>query len=268
MTLGLILIGLLLPLQFSRAQDAQDEPKLADSSEVQRYDVVLTLDEGKIRQLQQTGILKASLPKHFLNRVDSIVLSRVDRFVTEPLLLDEDVQKRDRMLGLRVDASFIDHLAYQPIKIRIYESNFSSIVLQYQPVRMQIKSKASDVDLEKDTPPVFLRLNNDRGITGHIKDGDSLKLTTEFGEIAFPFERSIGIGFNADSDGRVVVLFSNGDLLSGMMSVDKIVFKTKFGDKEIPLTEIRSVTQSGKYDVIRPGNDPGSRWSVQSTRRN
>ncbi len=114
----------------------------------------------------------------------------------------------------------------------------------------------------------LLRLNNDRGIVGHIQNGNSLKLTTEFGEIVLPFERTIGFGFNADSEGRLVVLFSNGDLSSGRLNVEKIVFKTKFGDKEVPLTEIRPVTQSGRFEVIPPGDDPASRWSAQAVTRN
>jgi len=118
----LALICPALSLSVAHAETAQD-----------RVSAVIELQDADVASLKQTGYIKMSIPQKLINRVDSVTLKRPDRFKDEAAILYNDVDRRSGMVSVRVDDGTMEQIDYQPVELRIFESGFSSIVVQYRP---------------------------------------------------------------------------------------------------------------------------------------
>lgn len=239
----------------------------AQDVEPEKFDVVLTLDVEEKQRLRKSGYLKASLPRQYLNRVDSVVLKSANSFHDEPLKLPGDVDRRDKSLMVKVDDSVLEHLEWQPVKMKVYESNFSSVLLEYQSKSTMIEHRPSTIDKDRDSPLIYLRINSGKTLSGYVQNRDSLKLATEFGEIDFPFQSFVGVRFNVTNDDqevRAVILFENGDVVSGKIDVDAIVLKTIWGDKAFQIHELNSITKTRSVELINPFPSEPNRWITRA----
>jgi hypothetical protein len=246
--------------------------QLQGNSEYQRYEIVLTLDEEKLQQIQKTGFLKASLPAQYLNRVDSIVLKSTTSFVDEKYQLTLDVDKRNQALWAEIDQSVLEHLPFQPVQIKVYDSNFSAILLRFLPGNTLIEDQASAVDQKFDGGPVWLHLKNGKRLPGYLKDGQVMRVKTQIGDLPIPFNSFDGIAFPENpsgddltiaEDGNQVVILANSDQITGTLDLATIVLKTRWGDKSFSRGEVEAITRSRQTVLQPPADASQTNWSVK-----
>lgn len=254
--------------------DEQAEPDEPDEvasevpdAEYQRFELNLTLDAAKIQQLKKTGFLKATVPAQFFNRVDSIVLKQSDSFNDDRLSLPLDIDKRSRALFAEIDQSVLEHLPYQPVRIKVYESNFDAVVVQYRPGDGLIENQASTVNPETDSGLVWLQLNSGKKLPGYLRDGQSLILQSQIGDLPIPFDTFDGIGFLSATEDSVsnaaVLLLANGDQLSGQLEFETLRLCTRWGDKEFSRSEIVAITRAVQTTLTPPNKSDSSVWLIQ-----
>ena len=120
-------------------------------AEEERVSAVIMMQDADVASLKQSGYIKMAIPQQLVDRVDSVTLKRPVRFKDEAAVLYNDVDRRSGMVSVRVDDATIEQMDYQPVELRIFESGFSSIVVQYRPGNSTPVKKAS-----KDDSAVFV----------------------------------------------------------------------------------------------------------------
>ena len=133
----LCLLALLCPVLIVPGAHAADDDRVS---------AVIVLQDADVASLKQTGYMKMAIPEHLVNRVDSVTLKRPVRFKDEAAVLYNDVDRRSGLVSVRVDDATMEQIDYQPVELRIFESGFSSIVVQYRPGNSTPAKKASKKD--------------------------------------------------------------------------------------------------------------------------
>ena len=239
------------------------DPEVKEEIEDQRFVVVLTIGDEEARALRRDGNLRASLPAHFRDRVDSVLLRHPTTFLKRKLVIKDDVDKIGRTLLVNVDESIVDRLGYQPIMIKVYQSGYDTIVLKYPPSgsrrRLASIGRASR-PRPRDSPQVFVRLSPENGTTGWVRNMKSIKVTTEFGSIDMPLAKVRGIRFNSDSPEDVAIVSVTGDYFTGKIEQKEIVLATRWGDERIPVTKLESITYDRDIKFLEGDPKAGNRW--------
>ena len=163
-------------------QDGQDDK--------QRFVLVITLDSARIDSLMANRFLKTEVPPNLVNKIESIRFQNPTSFHDEPIAIKAKTDKRSRSLATKIDQSVLDRLGYQPVEMKIYDSNFSSVlVVLDQPKSDSVAAIPGQLELPPEAPndskPFFVRLTKTRGIYGSLKE-----IENAFDEIRFWKHRS------------------------------------------------------------------------------
>ena len=88
-------------------------------------------------------------------------------------------------------------------------------------------------------------------------------MKSDFGNIEVPFEQIKGIRFHQDAKAadatQVFVVMANNDNLSGTISNQSFVVKSRWGEKEILVKEIESLTPSPQI-IFAVAPNSNSKW--------
>jgi hypothetical protein len=228
--------------------------------------MTIELDSAKINALRRTGLLKTIVPSAYRDRIDAIELKRSVSFKTEHYLLKDSVDKLDDTVTLTINDAIIDRLDYQPVKAKVYYSGNSTVALIFDrrkpknPFGLPASETQPTAD---DSPRLFARLDNQRGISGWMTGLAKIQLKTSFGNLSIDSNKIAGIRFNTNSSGRVAVRLKSGDTLSGYPNFDSISMKCSWGKQKILLSELKSVTTNRRS---RFAEDPfhKGRWRFES----
>lgn len=102
---------------------------------------------------------------------------------------------------------------------------------------MVASSNAQDIN-----PPsqgnVYVKVSQNRELTGTPIELTELKVTTSFGEVTIPMAKIDGIKMHATDDDAAVIAFKNGDLVTGKIGIDKVSIKTEWGKAHIKIDQI------------------------------
>ena len=228
--------------QQTRTQDIPQQPVA----------LILELSSSQILRLKQSGNLRTTLPSKVLNRVHSVRLKRQTSFLEKTQTVQAKTDKLNRTVSIEVDDAIIDRLDFQPVEIKIYESNFESIVIAYKPPKRKTQTTAS---ASSPNTTMFFRINDKRGVMGDFSDTDSLQFTAGFGDVKIPLKQISGIRFNAKSEQEVFVTLKNGDAFSATIQWSKIEVKTRWGTKELAVSQLESITadRESRYAVDSKG---------------
>ena len=111
---------------------------------------------------------------------------------------------------------------------------------------------------------VFVRVTQNREISGIPLDLAEIKVTTSFGEVAIPLAKIDGIKMHADGNDASVIAFKNGDLVTGKITLEVIKLKTDWGTAHINTSQIVQVTADKNARFISDTASTGAKsWRFQ-----
>lgn len=126
----------------------------------------------------------------------------------------------------------------------------------------------STVDAQDVTVPdgnkVFVKVAENRELSGTPIDLDEFKLTTGFGEVTIPMNKVDGIKLHATADDSAIIAFKNGDLVTGKIMLETFSIKTSWGKAHIKASQIESITNN-KAARFLPDNTGGKKgWKFSN----
>jgi len=149
------------------------------ATEGDRVSAVIELQDADVASLKQTGYIKMAIPPAMINRVDSVTLKRPVRFKDKAAILFNDVDRRSGMVSVRVDDSTMEQIDYQPVELKIFESGFSSIVVEYRPGNSTTARKAS----KEDSGVFVTNLANSKSLTGRLAGMKEFMIKSGLGKV-------------------------------------------------------------------------------------
>ena len=112
---------------------------------------------------------------------------------------------------------------------------------------------------------IYVRVTQNREISGTPMELTEIKVTTSFGEVAIPMAKVDGIKMHADSNDSAVIAFKNGDLVTGKVTLDVIKLKTDWGVAHVNTAHVEQVTTT-KGANFYPDNSGGAKgWRFSRT---
>jgi len=263
--LAILILAFSTPASIVAWESNQEDER---SSE-EKFVLVITLNASRIRSLQVDGVLKTEVPPKLRNKIEAIRFQNPTSFLDEPIQIEAKTDLQNRALASRIDQSVIDRLEYQPVQMKIYDGNFSSVLVvldnsKQDSVATVPGQLAAPPQGPNDSNPFFVRISDTRGISGAIKDLKTIVLKTEFGDVDLPFEHVRGIRFRPienSQTAQVYAVLKNGDRISGVVNRKTISIKSRWGEKELRIAEIDSLTLTpGEFFVTDP--DDKIRWRL------
>ena len=107
---------------------------------------------------------------------------------------------------------------------------------------------------------VFVKVTQNREISGTPVDLTELKVTTSFGAVASPLAKIDGIKMHADGNDSSVIAFKNGDLVTGKVELDTVKLKTDWGTAHIDAAQIETITSDKNARFFTDNTTGGSGW--------
>ena len=199
------------------------------------FSAVLTLDDSKLQTLIRQGRVEIAIPNQLVNSVDSVILKRPVFFKDDKAADFADAELSGQRLVVNVDHSVIEQIDYQPVELKVYESGFRSVVLNYT-------GNSSNRELKKlgdpktDSPLLKVKLKSGNGITGRIAGMKQLKINSTLGNIEVAFDRTTRI--QVKPNGELGIEMVNGDLISGKVKGSTIELINRWSTETIELANV------------------------------
>ena len=107
---------------------------------------------------------------------------------------------------------------------------------------------------------VFVKIAQSPDLTGELMELASIKVNTSFGEVAIPMENVDGIKMNIGSNGKAVIAFKNGDMITGRVDLGSLVLKTDWGKAHIDPIHIETITMNKDGRFFKDGAAGSGGW--------
>ena len=107
-------------------------------------------------------------------------------------------------------------------------------------------------------------------ISGELIGISEFQVETTFGQVTMPIAKIEAVRMQADGDGKAVIALTNGDMVSGKITLDELHVKTNWGKAHIKSASIESFSadQLGRfYTDPTAGGWRYSRATVNTTTR-
>jgi len=238
------IIALLIAITMTSSASAQD-----------RYS--LTLSNEFIYKLKEFGSLKSEVSETARDRIGIIELRFADTKSEPPVDLDIDVNVVGPDAVIVLDEGLIAKIKGQPVRIPTQENGFSRVLLKYDTPAVKPAMIMSD-------NTVFVRLSNVKSIAGELANLKSIDMKCKFGDITIPLDQIAGIQLNADEDNAAVIIFNDGDALTGVPTIPMLTLMTDWGKAEIMPESIKSITTTANSKFSRKNTDFGTRWILNT----
>lgn len=204
------------------------------------FSAVMTLRDRDLEALLDTGSVALDIPTSLINNIESVIIKRPLYFKDKQASDYADAELSGQKLLLNVDDSVIDRIDYQPVELKVYESNFTSVVIRYVGFS-KAKDRDGDVgDPATDSPMITVTLDSGKGIHGRIRGMKNLKIDSTLGRIDVPFTQTKNISVR--ENGELTVQMANGDRISGKMDGEEIELLNRWGTETISLSDISSMS--------------------------
>lgn len=113
---------------------------------------------------------------------------------------------------------------------------------------------------------VFVKVTQNREISGTPIDLTELKVTTSFGAVDIPMAKIDGIKMHADGNDSSVIAFKNGDLVTGTVELETVKLKTDWGTAHINTSQIEQITSDQSARFFSDASGTGAKaWRFQRT---
>ena len=128
---------------------------------------------------------------------------------------------------------------------------------------------AQEMEGPKAGSEMFVRVTQNREISGELQNIEQIKVTTGFGPVDIPVEKINGIKLHVDGNDSSVIAFKNGDLVTGKVSLKVVELKTEWGVAHVNTEQIQEISaiQGGGFVPSASGSNKGWRFSSTSRTR-
>lgn len=202
-----------------------------------RVAAVIELQDTDVASLMATGYFKMEIPRAYKDRIASVVLKRPVRFKDDLAILFNDVDRRGSAIAIDVDDAVMEQIDYQPVELKLYESNLTHIVVHYQPGNGSfISSKAL-----AEGPMFLATLEDGKAIQGTLVDREEFTLASGMGAVDVNLSDVFEIRF--EDDNRISVTMLNGDSLSGKNPISSITVNSRWGDELLMASRLASISR-------------------------
>ena len=210
----------------------------------------LTLNNDFLEKLQSFGSLKSEVSESARDKIAYIELRYEESKETTPIELDENVTIQGSDAVIILDDSLIAKIKGQPVRIPVTENGFARVLLKYDaPAMASTPSEIINEDL------VFIRLSDVKSLAGELEEMSEIKLTTKFGDITIPMEQIAGIRLHTDEDDSAVVVFTDGDVLTGVPEIPLLNLTTDWGKAEVEAESVQSITTTSNSKFTQQNSD-------------
>ena len=244
-----LMVGMLIGVEPIAAQSSSS----IRQANANRVRLKTTLTDDMVQKFLAGQTIIVRVPSG-TTAIGSLIVKRSESFKDEAAAVKPRISVQDSVAVIEVSRSLFQRLDYQPLRIRIFESDITRIEL-----RPAIEDGPDSPRLEPNpvsaAPEFYVRLKPAKGVPIVIKDGDGFRLTNDVFDHVIPYDVIGGIYFDRKNRRQVTVVLDNGDNLTGVHHWPVIVeLDTKWGVEEVSLDEILSVTRSSATEVIESGS--------------
>lgn len=219
----------------------------------------LTLNNEYLINLKSSGSLKSEVSEAARNKIGYIELRYDDSKNKTPIELDIDVVRNGSDAVIILDNELIAKIKGQPVRIPAKENGFSRVLLKYD--APAVASKASEIISED---MLFIRLSDVKSLAGELDEISEITMTTKFGEVVIPMEQIAGIKLHTDEDDSAVVVFVDGDVLTGVPTLPMLKLSTDWGKADVNPEAVQSITTTSNSKFSRQNTDFGTRWTLKT----
>ncbi|MFK7769776.1 MAG: hypothetical protein AB8B55_21390 [Mariniblastus sp.] len=223
---------------------------------------VLKLDNDLISSFESYGSLRSAVPAEYKEKISFVELQFAETKGNEAIEIDLGLQINGENANIVLDDEALAAVKAQPVRVPVPadKNAFSQIVLMYDaPVAAPEMTKAgTPVDM------YFIRLSDDKTMSGTIDGFDKFEISTRFGKVSMPMDQVAGIKFHTDSSDSAVVVLNNGDSITGVPTIPAIQLKTDWGQADIEPKSIESLTTTANAKFVQENSDFGSRWTLKT----
>ena len=131
---------------------------------------------------------------------------------------------------------------------------------------LTVGAVAQDVD-QAASGVVYVTVIGNTQISGVVEGLEAIKLNTSFGDIQIPLGKIDGVKMNADGKSGAVVAFSNGDIVTGNLALQKVTVRTDWGKAHINTNAIQTMMSSKNSRFVSDGSGSGG-WRFNRAQPN
>ena len=111
---------------------------------------------------------------------------------------------------------------------------------------------------------LYVKLTQNREISGTSVGLSEIKVTTSFGEVVIPMAKINGVKMRVDANDSAVIAFKNGDLVTGTLKLDVVKLKTDWGTAHVKTSQIDTVMLSRDARFYPDANGGAKGWRFTS----
>jgi len=219
----------------------------------------LTLNNEYLVNLKASGSLKSEVSATARDKIAYVELRYEDSKDKTPIELDIDIIRDGSDAVIVLDNELIAKIKGQPVRIPAKENGFSRVLLKYD--TPAVGNKSSEI-ISEDL--LFVRLSDVKSLAGELDEISEITLATKFGDVTIPMEQIAGIKLHTDDDDSAVVVFVDGDVLTGVPSLPMLKLSTDWGKAEVNPEAVRSITTTSNSKFSRQNTDFGTRWKLRT----
>jgi len=219
----------------------------------------LTLNNDYLVDLKSSGSLKSEVSESARNKIGFIELRYEDSKSQAPIELEIDIIRNGSDAIIILDNDLIAKIKGQPIRVPVSQNGFARVLLKYDIPAVAVK--ASEI-ISEDL--LFIRLSDVKSLAGELDEISEITLATKFGEVTIPMEQIAGIKLHTDDDDSAVVVFVDGDVLTGVPTLPMLKLSTDWGNAEVNPEAVQSITTTSNSKFSRQNTDFGTRWKLKT----
>lgn len=224
---------------------------------------VLKLDSKLIEDFKDYQSLRSTVPDKFREKISFVELQFDATKDQAPVEMNWGLLINGNSANIVLDDAAIASLKSQPVRVAVPadKNTFGEIVLQYD-----APAGATPMlnDTGKPADAFFIKLGDNKVMSGDIDGFDEFQIATRFGKVSMPMDQVAGIKFHTDRDDSAVVILNNGDSITGVPTIPAIKLKTDWGQADIDPVKIDSLTTTVNAKFSRGNSDFGSRWNLST----
>ena len=191
--------------------------------------------------------------------IGSVMIQKPNSFKPAPLSLRPNTFMDGRQMIVELLPHLLDRLDYQPLKLKLFQSNVDSIRLVPSQRTMQGNSVVP-VQTTAARPNFYLRLKPQNGVSVSLTGVHSFRLKNDIVDLDIPFDHVEAVFFDTEEDGVASIVLRNGDNISGKHDwPEEVEFETPWGNETISLDRLVSVTRHPSIQLV-PSGVENPRW--------
>jgi len=221
----------------------------------------LVLSTSNLDAMVQGRLLTSPVKPEKQNSILNVVVSYAATKSNPPVELNVDASYFNGKVEVMVDDDLLAKIKGQPVSFEVAQRPVTEVVLKYDaPIGGgdPLMSGAIPEDA------IFVRLSDSKRMAGKVDGFKEFTLTTAIGDITIPMEKVSGIKMHTTADDKAVVVFNNGDSLTGVPSISEVELVTDWGKAEIEPEFIESITFTSGAKFRKETTDFGDRWGLNT----